>query len=280
MADLEIAAPSWRRSSSAARAGPVRPRRLQGVQRRLRPPGRRRPAGAAGRAARRRRAGRTGAPTGSAATSSACVLAPRRGRARRRWWRLLAALTEHGEGFEVTTSYGVVQRADGGARPPRLASARRPAHVCPQGRPPHVGRPPVARRPAAQLSERQPDLHVHLRDIGRAGAGGRARARHGRRGARRGGPRGRAPRRRQDRHPRRDPGQARARSTRPSGASCAATRSSASASCWPRPPCAAWRAWCARATSAGTAAATRTGCAARRSRSARAWSPSATPSTR
>ena len=43
---------------------------------------------------------------------------------------------------------------------------------------------------------------------------------------------------------------------------------------------AAWRAWCARATSAGTAWATRTGSAARRSRWARAWSPSATPSTR
>ena len=72
----------------------------------------------------------------------------------------------------------------------------------------------------------------------------------------------------------------RARSTRPSGASCAATRSSASASCWPRPRCAAWRAWCARATSAGTARATRTGYAARRSRSGRAWWPPATPSTR
>ena len=70
------------------------------------------------------------------------------------------------------------------------------------------------------------------------------------------------------------------RSTTPSGSSSAATRSSASASSPPRRRCARSPRSCARATSAGTAAATPTPWPARRSRSARASSRSATPSTR
>ena len=53
MADLELLLPEAT-AEHPLRAGAVRPRRLQGVQRRLRPPGRRRAAGTAGRAARRR----------------------------------------------------------------------------------------------------------------------------------------------------------------------------------------------------------------------------------
>ena len=106
----------------------------------------------------------------------------------------------------------------------RGAADRRSAHVRPQGRAAHVGRPPVARRAAANAvraparAARPPARHR------RAGAGRGSRAGDGRRGARRGGARGRAarPRARWPSRTRSSPSPA--RWTRPSGASCAATR--------------------------------------------------------
>ncbi len=71
-----------------------------------------------------------------------------------------------------------------------------------------------------------------------------------------------------------------ARWTRPSGSSCAATRSSGSASCRPRPPSSAWPTSCGRPTSGWTARAIPTSSRARRSRSRRGSCSSATPSRR
>ena len=74
-----------------ARADPVRPRRLQALQRLVRPPGGRRAAGAARAGRSRRPSATTAAPTGSAATSSArsstadARPGPRRDRRRPRW---------------------------------------------------------------------------------------------------------------------------------------------------------------------------------------------------
>ena len=112
------------------------------------------------------------------------------------------------------------------------------------------------------MQAKQPDAARALQRGRRARRRRRPPPGHGRRGDRRDRPRRRAARRRQGRHPRRDPRQARRRSTRPSGSSCASTRSSASGSSTPRRRCARSRGSCARRTSAGTARATPTACAA------------------
>ena len=121
MRDLEDAADG---DGAERRARALRPRRLQAVQRRLRPPGRR----CAAAAPRRELAGGrrpTAAPTGWAATSSASCSTPR--------WRrrpassaALAALAEPGEALRGRRSYGVVaaRRRDHAADALRLADQR------------------------------------------------------------------------------------------------------------------------------------------------------------
>ena len=166
-------------------------------------------------------------------------------------------------------------------RPRRGDAARRPASVPAQGPDPRgERRAPAPRRAAAGLPGAPP------RPARTPARGGRARAR-GRAAA------GRWPARSStcSPAPRSCTTSARSRSptrsstsparwTTRSGYSCAATRSSASASSKPPPPCARWRSSCAPATSATTVAATPTACTARRSRWARGSSSCATRSTR
>ena len=184
--------------------------------------------------------------------------------------RARQALSESGEGFTVTASAGTVALPERGAHGLRRAGDRRPAHVRAQARRPHVGQQPVQGRAAARGPRAQPEPRRPRRRGRRARRAHRqaARARHRHRA--RGPPGRRAARHRQARRARRDPQQARARWTRTSGRSCAATRSSASASWPPRRRWPTSRSSCARATSTSTAAATPTASSASRSRSARA----------
>ncbi len=191
-----------------------------------------------------------------------------------------AALTEHGDGFVITCSFGAVAAARRGRRAGGGAADRRPAHVRPQGWRAHLGAQPEPRRAAARAVRARPWARRAHQRRRRAGRGGRPPARTWTRAGRARPPRRRPARRRQDGDPRRDPRQARPRSTTTSGSSSAATRSSASASSPPRPRCAPWPRSCAPATSAATAPATRTTSSARTSRSARGSSRSATRSTR
>ena len=223
------------------------------------------------------------APTGSAATSSASLLRPGAGRRRRagrrlRWRRC----AEHGEGFDVDrlarrrarrprrpTTPPRRSSSPTGACTPRRASGRASAGArratsccaaCPSASPTCTttcAASPTWPSPSAASSgmhgEELDDVAraAELHDVGKIAIPDAILE--------------------QARPARRDR----------VGASCAATRSSASASCCAAPALRrVAQASCARATSAGTAAATRTGWPARRSRSARASSPSATPSTR
>ena len=217
-------------------------------------------------------------PIAWAATSSASCSTARRPRGPIA--RAAHALSERGEGFTVTASFGVVQIPSEARELRGRAPAGRRPHVRPQGLAPGDLAAPGARR-------------------ARAGAG-RARARaappHGRRLRARRAHRARAgPRAARSSTsspaPRSCTTSARspcpttsstspARSTSSSGGSCASTRSSASASSPPLPPSRRSRGSCASATSAGTEPAIPTASRPRRSRSARASSPSATPTTR
>ena len=106
-------------------------------------------------------------PTGSAATSSACWSRPGRDGIDAVLAACSAALNERGEGFEVTSSFGVVRHARGGATRPTLALqlADRRMYARKGGRRMSAGRQSrdVLLR---TLSERRPDLQVRLRDIG------------------------------------------------------------------------------------------------------------------
>ena len=141
-----------------------------------------------------------------------------------------------------------------------------------------LGRPSrPARRSWPPCPRAAPTCRLAPRGGGRAGLGGGARARHVGRGARRGPAGGRAPRPRQDRHPRRDPEQARAAQRRGVGVHApphARRRAHPELGPGAGP---GRRAWCAPATSGSTAPATPTAWRGTRSRSAPAWWRSATP---
>jgi two-component system cell cycle response regulator len=189
----------------------------------------------------------------------------------------VAALSERGEGFDVTTSHGaVLAPSEARTATEALQLADRRMYARKGSRRLSAGsqsRDVLMRT----LSETRPDLHAHLRgtaklatavgrelgmrpdaldEVARAAttwARWQSRTRSWRR---------------------------RGRSTTPSGPSCGATRSSASGSCWRPRSYGRPRGWCGQATSAGTAAATRTAWPAKTSRSARGWWPPATPTTR
>ena len=109
------------------------------------------------------------------------------------------ALSEHGDGFDVRTSYGSVlvpEEASSETQALQLADRRMYAR---KGGRAHVGRAPVARRAAAhpvRAASRPPRPRAGR---GRAGPGHGTGARHGAGRARRGGPCGRAARPGQDR---------------------------------------------------------------------------------
>ena len=247
-------------------AAALRPRRLQGLQRHLRPSRRRRAAGAP-RAQARRGRGR-----------SRLGLPPRRRRvlrARRSWTartrtRLILRASRGPDRERRRAQHrGVAGR---GAPAPRgrqrrsRAPGRRRAHVRQQAQPLDGAQP--GRRGAAAHDARQA-----------------ARARRAllqrRRAGRRGSPADWAwAARRWTRSPAPPSCTTSARSASPtrsstspaasptaSGSSSTSTPSSASASSTARRRCARWRGWSGPATSAGTGPATRIACAARRSRS-------------
>ena len=141
----------------AARARAVRPRRLQALQRHVRPPGRRR----AARAPRRQPRARSCAGRGAALPHGRRrVLRAASRRAPRAPTPLVvgaaAALSEHGEGFAIGCSYGAIELPARGRRRRRGAADRRPAHVRAEERRPHVGQPPEQGRPAARARRAQP----------------------------------------------------------------------------------------------------------------------------
>ena len=132
----------------AARAGAVRPRRLQALQRHLRAPGGRRAAGAPRRESR---------PRDQALRRR---LPDRRRRVlRARDDRRVERQDDHRAGGRGAVragrglrDQGLARRRDPAARGARRdpgAADRRPAHVRAQGGPPLLGHPPDARHPAA-----------------------------------------------------------------------------------------------------------------------------------
>ena len=180
MADLERRLDAATREPAGARA--LRPRRLQAVQRHLRPPGRRRAprparrgAGSGGR--RSRRAYRLGGDefciVCAARRRTSPPIARRRGRADRA-----------GRGLRVGCSFGAVLAARRGDRRRRGAAPRRPADVRSKkgGRP----RPGARARTCCCRSccERDPELGAHLHGVAelaeavgqRSGSARRARA--------------------------------------------------------------------------------------------------------
>ena len=140
----------------AARARAVRPRRLQALQRHVRPPGRRRAARAARRQPRRVPATAAAPRSAWAATSSARCSRPAAASAEPLVVGAAAALSEHGEGFEIGCSYGAIELPARGRRRRRGAADRRPAHVRAEERRPHVGQPPEQGRAAARARRAQP----------------------------------------------------------------------------------------------------------------------------
>ena len=204
-------------------AGALRPRRVQALQRLLRPSSRRRAARAPRGQARRRTSPAWGRPTGWAATSSACCCGVDADPVEQAA-ACADALTEHGDGFTITLLVRRHRRARRGRRRRRGPAHRRPAHVRPQGQRPHLGAQPEPRRPAARALRAQPRARRAHQRRRRAGRGRRAAP----------GPRRRADRRTSATPPRcttsarwRSPTRSStspARSTTPSGSSSAATR--------------------------------------------------------
>ena len=256
------AGPQTLADDGPARVGarPLRPQRLQDLQRHLRPPGRRRaaraPRLAPGRAPSRRR----GAPSAWAATSSACCCASADARPRRRARAACARCSSSAP--RASTS------------PPPPASSGSPSPVC-APRPTSLriaDQRMYAEKAGGRLSAPRQSAEVLKRALAEHGgaiapeaedAGPLAAAIARRlglppdRGPGR-APRHRAARRRADRGTGRRSSPCPARSPRSSGRSCAATRWSASGSSPPRPRCGPSRGWSAPATSTTTAAATRT----------------------
>ena len=192
-----------------------------------------------------------------------------------------AALSEHGEGFEIGCSYGAIElplEAANVADALRIADQRMYAQKN-AGR--DVREPPEQGRAAARAGRAQPGAAQPPRRRRRPRRGDRAAAAARPRRGRAGAPRRRAARRRQGRRARRDPRPSPGRSTeeewafirrhtiigeRIIGAAPALTRVAAAGAPQPR--------------ALGRHAATRTRSPARRSRSARGSSPSRTRSTR
>ena len=204
--------PGRRSGESDARLRALRPRRLQGLQRQLRPPRRRHPA-----APPRRRTWRPRwRPRGRAyrlGGDEFCVLVPRRPRAGPSVLALAgeAALTERGEGFrdQRLGGRGDALRRGRRRRPTALRLADRRMYA-EKGRTLELGPAPDPRRagpgPArARAGARAPTCEGVARLAAAIGRGCGPR----RGGARRRRSRRRAARHRQDRDPRRDPAQAR-----------------------------------------------------------------------
>ena len=170
--------------------------------------------------------GRRPAPTASAATSSACWATGRRGRALEPLIaRARAALSEEGDGFSVGASCGHALLHEEAADAAEAHARRRPPALRGEEQRPRLR----ARIQSAQVLRRaleawDAELGEHTSDVAALAATGGAAARARRRGGRADRDRRRAARHRQDRDPALDPAQARARSTRRSGRSCAATR--------------------------------------------------------
>ena len=123
--ELQLELPSLGR---AARAAPVRPRRLQGVQRRLRPSRRRRPAGAARRApGRRGRTERARLPAGRRRVLRAGAPRSRRDRPARR--SLLGGAHRARRGLRGGQLIRV-RAAPGGGRPRRRRRCSWPTGAC------------------------------------------------------------------------------------------------------------------------------------------------------
>ena len=183
-----------------------------------------------------------------------------------------SALTEHGEGFNVTSSYGSIvlpREAHDVTEALRIADQRMYAQK-------NAGRTSATRQSkdvlVRALTERAPELFTHLEGVAELAEATARRLGLQRRGGRVRPPRRRAPGRRQGRDPGRDPHQARAAGSPRVGvhpAPHADRRANRLRGARAR---ARSRASCARRTSAGTAPATRTACSSRRSRSAHAWS--------
>ena len=260
----------------------LRPRRLQALQRHLRPPGRRRAARAPRRRLaalprRPRRAFRMGGDEFCALLApgdraSPTPLVERRGRARS---------PSTARASRSAARYGAIVLPREASDAARGAADRRPADVRAEARRPHVGRAARARTCCcARSPSATPSCGDHLDGVAELAEATARRLGLGRRGgrARSATPpscttsaRSRSPTRSST-----SPG----RSTRTSGTSSAATRSIGERIIAAAPALGRVAASSARATSAGTATATPTASRARRSRSARASSPSPTPSTR
>ena len=140
-----------------ARARALRPRRLQALQRHLRPPGRATRCWSGSAASLAALPATAAAPPSAwAATSSARCFSPGADAAEPLIVGAAAALSEHGEGFEIGCSYGAIELPRRGARRRRGAADRRPAHVRAEERRPHVGQPPEQGRAAARAGRAQP----------------------------------------------------------------------------------------------------------------------------
>ena len=200
----------------AAHPDPLRPRRLQALQRRLRPPRRRRaarPASATSSPPRSRPYGEAYRLGGDEFCAVVSII-PRELEAF--LVDATAALRESGEGFAVESSVRRGRPAARGGLHAARPRGRRPAHVRAQAGPLARAHARAARAPPGRA--------------GRARGGRRRPAGDGRGGARRGRARRRAARRRQGRHARHDPREAAEAHRRSSGSTCASTRWPASAS--------------------------------------------------
>ena len=211
------------RERAPARARAVRPRRLQALQRHLRPPGGRR-AARAPRPQPRPPACRAAARAFRMGGDEFCVLfEPGADDGAPLVESAAAALSEHGEGFSIGCSYGAITlpaEAAEAAEALRIADQRMYAQK-------HAGRMSAGRQSKdvllRALTERNPDLGGHLNGVAELAERTARRLGLPRRGGRAHPPRGRAARRRQGRDPRRDPRQARPARARRSGRSSAAT---------------------------------------------------------
>ena len=219
---LERAPAGDRRGAADPRA--LRPRRLQAVQRHLRPPGRRRAADPPRRAPRDGARRASAPPTGWAATSSASSHRS----ARRASSEIPRARRRRAQRDGRRVRDRLLLRGRAGARPRRPPSSTRcisPTSACTStrpGGPRRAGSPPTscsrssasAARSSTSTSATSPRLTTLTAErLGLPDARGHA-DRAGRRAARR----------RQDRDPRHDPQQAGQARRRGVGASCAATR--------------------------------------------------------
>ena len=199
------------RDGAPARARAVRPRRLQALQRHLRPSGGRRPP----RPPRRqpRRATSTAAvPRFRMGGDEFCALVAARRRAsptpilaRRRRGALRARRGLHDRLLLRRDRRSRARRRDAARGP----ADRRPADVRAEARRPDVGEPPEQGRPPASARRAQPRARRPPRRRRRPRRGHRARGSGCPTRRSTSPPRRRAPRRRQGRHPRRDPQQAR-----------------------------------------------------------------------